>query len=346
MQPDWPRIVVTHWVHKPVLDLLASQGQVIANDTRERWTQDELVNRARDATAMLAFMPDRIDEAFLQACPRLKIVAAELKGYDNIDVEACTQRGVWVSIVPDLLTEPTAELAIALLLGLIRNVLPGDRSVRSGGFRGWRPVLYGATLGGATLGIIGMGAVGRAIARKLPAFGSSVVYHDSEPLDPDAAKTLRAACARELSLEALLARADMLIVAAPLTTGSQHMLDDRRLRRLRRGAYVVNIGRGSVVSEQAVTDLLREGHLAGYAADVFELEDLSRHDRPTGVPAALLTQADKTLFTPHLGSAVDSARRDIAFEAAHCILDALDGRTPRHAVNGDECAVRQRTMGT
>ena len=330
MQSNRPRIVVTYWVHRPVLDLLASHGQVIANDTRERWTQDELVDRARNATALLAFMPDRIDKAFLQACPRLKIVAAALKGYDNIDVKACTQRHVWVSIVPDLLTEPTAELAIALLLGLIRNVLAGDRFVRAGEFRGWRPVLYGATLRDATLGIIGMGAVGRAIARKLHAFGSSVVYHDPEQLDPDTTKSLRA---QPLSLDALLDRADMLIVSAPLTAESQHMLDDRPLRRLKRGAYVVNIGRGSVVSEQAVAELLREGHLAGYAADVFELEDLSRHDCPTDIPTALLAQVDKTLFTPHLGSAVDSARRDIAFEAAHCIIDALEGRTPRHAIN-------------
>lgn len=330
MQTRRPRIVVTHWVHRPVLDLLASHGQVIANDTRDRWPQDELVDRARDATAVLAFMPDRIDDAFLQACPRLKIVAAALKGYDNIDVNACTQRGVWVSIVPDLLTEPTAELAIALLLGLIRNVLPGDRFVRSGEFRGWRPALYGATLRGATLGIIGMGAVGRAIARRLHAFGSAVVYYDPEPLDPDAARTLQA---QALSLDALLDRADMLIVSAPLTAASQLLLDDRRLRRLKRGAYVVNIGRGSVVSEQGVAQLLREGHLAGYAADVFEMEDLSRHDCPTGIPTDLLAQADATLFTPHLGSAVDSARRDIAFEAAHCIVDVLEGRTPRHAID-------------
>ena len=173
VQTNRPRIVVTHWVHRAVLDLLAAHGQVIANDTRERWTQDELIDRAGDATALLAFMPDRIDDAFLQACPRLKIVAAALKGYDNIDVKACAQRDVWVGIVSDLLTEPTAELAIALLLGLIRNVLPGDRFVRSGAFRGWRPLLYGSTLGEATPGIIGMGAVGRAIARRLHALGQS-----------------------------------------------------------------------------------------------------------------------------------------------------------------------------
>ncbi len=333
MQTNRPRIVVTHWAHRAVLDLLASHGQVIANDTRERWTQDDLIDRAGDATALLAFMPDRIDDAFLQACPRLKIVAAALKGYDNIDVKACAQRDVWVSIVPDLLTEPTAELAIALLLGLIRNVLPGDRFVRSGTFRGWRPLLYGATLCEATLGIIGMGAVGRAIARRLHALGAAVAYHDPEPLDSDTAQTLHA---QPLALDALLDRADMLIVSAPLTAASQHLLDERRLRRLKRGAYVVNIGRGSVVSEQAVAELLREGHLAGYAADVFELEDASRPDCPTDIPAALLTQADKTLFTPHLGSAVDSVRRDIAFEAAYSIVDVLEGRTPRHAITPRE----------
>ena len=123
-------------------------------------------------------MPDTVDDAFLAACPRLQIVSAALKGFDNFDVAACTRRGVWFTIVPDLLTEPTADLAVGLLLALTRNIFAGDREVRSGRFAGWRPGLYGAGMTGATAGIVGFGQLGRALARRLVAFGAQVVWHD------------------------------------------------------------------------------------------------------------------------------------------------------------------------
>src|SRR5205085_9552568 len=120
-----------------------------------------------NAEAIMAFMPDRLDADLLDACPRLRIVAGALKGYDNFDHAACTKRGVWLTIVPDLLTVPTAELTIGLMIAVGRNILPGDRLVRTGTFRGWRAQLYGTGLEGSTVGIIGMGAVGRAIAERL-----------------------------------------------------------------------------------------------------------------------------------------------------------------------------------
>src|ERR1700721_1130776 len=183
----------------------------------------------------MVFMPDALDEPFLQSCPNLKIVAAALKGCDNFDIEACTRLGIWFTIVPDLLTEPTAELALALMLGLSRNVLSGDRLIRSGEFQGWRPLLYGTGLAGSTVGIIGYGAVGR--------------------------------------------------------------------------------------------------HLAGYAADTFEMEDWARPDRPREINSRLLRLADRTLFTPHLGSAVAPARLQIELAAAANILQALRGERPAGAIN-------------
>jgi phosphonate dehydrogenase len=165
-----PKVVLTSWVHPEVINRLAEHCDVVPNTTRERLSREEILSRAKDADAIMTFMTDSVDDAFLAACPRLRVVACALKGYDNYDVDACTLRGVWLTNVPDLLTIPTAELTIGLLIGLTRKILQGDRLVRSGSFDGWRPVLYGAGLTGRTLGIIGMGAVGQAIAARLQGY--------------------------------------------------------------------------------------------------------------------------------------------------------------------------------
>jgi phosphonate dehydrogenase len=278
----------------------------------------------------MVFMPDSIDQAFLASCPSLKVIAAALKGYDNFDVDACTRQGVWFSIVPDLLTEPAAELAVGLLLGLSRNITAGDRMVRSGKFKGWRPVLYGTGLAGATIGIVGMGAIGQAVAARLKAFGCRLIYTDPQALERAQATAIGLA---RHPLEGLLAQSDFILMTAPLTPRTRHIINATTLAKTKPGLYLVNVGRGSVVDEAAVAEALASGHIAGYAADVYEFEDWGRHDRPLGIHPGLLASPDKTLFTPHLGSAVDSVRREIALQAAHAILSALKGDPPAGAIN-------------
>lgn len=329
------RIVLTHWVHDEVLDLLRPYGQVVANPGRTTLSREEVLARAGAGDALVAFMPDRIDDAFLARCPRLRVVAGALKGADNIDVAACTERGVWVTVVPDLLTEPTAELAVALLLALLRNVPQGDRHVRAGGYAGWRPVLYGGSLTESRVGILGMGAVGRATARRLRGFGCEIAW-----CDPAVGDGAAGVVGTRLDLPDLLRWSERLVVAAPLTPETFRALDAASLRRLPAGAYVVNVGRGSVVDESAVAAALAAGRLAGYAADVFACEDLSLPDRPREIPPELLALGDRTVFTPHLGSAVDGVRRAIAMAAARSVVDVLEGRAPSGAVNRPEVAVR------
>ena len=311
------RILVTHWVEEEVLELLASAGEVEANRSRGSWSPAEVRARAADKHAIMAFMPDRVDADFLAACPDLRIIACALKGFDNFDRAACARAGVQLSIVPDLLTAPTAELAVGLAIGLGRNIRDGDALVRSGEFTGWRPILYGFGLDGATVGLLGLGAVGRAIADRLAGFGCRIIAHDPAAA-PRADVTL-------LPFEELLAQAELLIAAAPLTPATRHVI---RGPALRRGALLVNIGRGSVVDEASVLAALESGHLGGYAADVFEFEDWLLGGRPAEVSPALRSHP-RTLFTPHLGSAVARVRREIALRAAHNILDALAGRAPR-----------------
>ncbi len=161
----------------------------------------------------MAFMPECIDDAFLAACPDLRVIACALKGYDNFDVTACTRRGVWLTIVPDLLTAPTAELTIGLMIVLCRNIVPSDRLVRGGEFGGWRPILYGTGIDGSTVGLIGAGALGKAVARRLAGFRTTLLYTDNSPLSTDQEEELRL---RRVALDELLGRSDFVLLCLPL----------------------------------------------------------------------------------------------------------------------------------
>jgi phosphonate dehydrogenase len=299
--------------------------------------QDVLVRRARDVRAILAFMPDRLDKRFLEQCPDLGLIAGAFKGSDNVDVDECTARGIWVTVVPDLLTEPTAELGVALLLAVARRLREGDGIVRSGSFHGWRPILYGTGLAGRQVGLVGMGAVGQALAKRLGGFSCRISYHDPKPLPPARERDLKLSRA---TLPELLAQSDHVVLSVPLTADTLGLIGDRVLGGMKPGACLVNIGRGSVVDERAVAAALRSGRLGGYAADVFACEDLSRRDRPKSIPAELLAPELETAFTPHLGSAVGQTRLAISRSAAGSILEFLRGGTPSHAVNRPSSALR------
>jgi len=325
-----PSVVVANWVHPEVHAFLAPHATVIANETREPWTAEALLGRSRDADALIGFMTEAVDDAFLTACPRLKIVACALKGFDNYDVDACTGHGVWVTIVTDLLTAPTAELTVGHLIALGRHMPAGDRAIRSGAFSGWRPTLYGTGLDGSTIGLIGGGAVGKAVARRLAGFRSQLLYWDRAPLTPDQEDALRMTWT---SLADLASRSDFVCVCIPLNADSYRLVDARFLTMMKPGALLVNTARGSVVDENAVADALQSGHLGGYAADVFEMEDWALPERPREVNARLLAMPDRTFFTPHLGSAVERIRRDIAMQAAQDVVEVLQGRRPPHAIN-------------
>ncbi len=328
-----PRVVITHWVHSEVIESLQNTCEVIPNFTRESLPREEILSRARDADALMVFMPDRVDDDFLRDCPRLKIIAGALKGYDNFDVGACNRHRVWFTIVPDLLTAPAAELTIGLLISLTRNILPGDRFVRSGNFQGWRPQFYGVGLQGNTVGIIGMGCIGQAIARRLSVFETETLYADPNPFSSTDEHELRV---RRVSLDELLSKSHFVIVACPLTPETLRLMNTERIGRMRPGSFLINPSRGSIVDENAVGIALSSKHLTGYAADVYELEDWARPDHPSRIPKSLLDQSDRTLFTPHLGSAVSDIRKEIELEAARSILTALDGGVPGGAINRRE----------
>jgi len=337
MIPRQLRILVTNWVHAETLERLSAIGSVDANPNRTAWSRAELQRRAADADAILAFMPDCVDRAFLEHCPRLSIVACALKGCDNFDIAACTESGIWVTIVPDLLTEPTAELALGLAIGLGRMIHEGDAIVRSGSFDGWRPILYGTGLDGATVTVVGMGQVGCAIVKRLGGFGCRILGVDPHAEMPRG--VIRS------DLNPALQESDFIILAAPLTAATRHLIGQDAIGRMRPGALLINVGRGSVVDELAVAAALESGALGGYAADVFEMEDWALPDRPRSIDLRLRVHP-RTLFTPHLGSAVERVRRAIELRAADNIADALAGRRPRDAINNPSMSVAKLTSST
>jgi phosphonate dehydrogenase len=325
-----PRVVVTHWVHSEVTARLAEFCLPVSPSRAEGvWPGSELMARAGSAAGMVTCMADRIDEAFLAACPKLRVVSAVAKGHDNIDLAACTRRGVWVTNLPDMLTAPTAELAVGLMLALLRRITEADAYVHSGGFTGWRPQFYATGLQGATVGIVGMGQLGQAVARRVSAFGATVIYHDPRPVLPAA---VPGSGGQPVSLGQVLARSDVIVLLAPLTPATEGLLDARALGRIRPESFVVNVARGSLVDEHAVADALHSGRLAGYAADVFACEDGCHPGRRSGIPPRLLA-SPRTVFTPHLGSAVDSVRRHMGLAAAGQLHQALTGNRPEYAVN-------------
>jgi phosphonate dehydrogenase len=323
---ELPLVVLTNRVFPETRAALERVARVVANEQLEPWSHDQVIERCREAAGLMVFMTDCIDRRFLEQCPNLQVIGAALKGYDNIDVDAASERGIQVTIVPDLLTEPTAELAVGLMIALGRHIPAGDAGIRKSGFAGWRPQLYGTGISRSTVGIVGFGLVGQAIARLLSGFGCRIVAFDAEPFESPGVEAM--------AFGDVLKSADIVVLGLPLTEATTGLIDAEAIGRMRRGALLVNPARGSLVDEAAVADALESGHLAGYAADVFECEDWARPGRPTAVDARLTGAGAQTVLTPHIGSAVMSVRREIELSAATSIIEALAGKVPGGAING------------
>lgn len=318
-----PQILVAQPIHDEVLQRLAAVAEVHVHRGPDPLSRAELAARLGEADALMGFMTERIDAALLAQAPRLRIVAAALKGADNYDAAACAAAGVWLSIVPDLLSAPTAELAIGLAIALGRHLREGDALVRVGGFAGWRPQLYGRGLDGSTVLVAGLGSLGRAIVQRLRGFDCRVIG-----VDPGAGPVPGI---ERLTLDDALPRADYVLLALPLTPATRQCIDARAIARAPAGTLWVNVGRGSVVDENAMAEALASRHAGGYAADVFAFEDWADPARPEAIPAALRSRTH-TVFTPHLGSAVQRVRLAIEHRAADNILAALAGQAPPDGV--------------
>ena len=270
-----------------------------------------------EADALISLLTVKVDGELLARAPRLRIVANAVVGYDNVDVEACTARGIAVTNTPDVLTDATADLAVALMLAAVRRLPQAERSLRAGEFRGWGFWDYlGGDLRGATLGILGMGRIGQATAQRARAFGMRIRYTNRRPLPHELAASLGA---ESVDWETLLTTSDVLSLHAPATPETRHLLDGDALRRMKPGSYLVNTARGALVDEAALVEVLRDGPLAGAGLDVYERE-------PEVHPGLL--ELDNVVLLPHIGSATTGTREEMATLAARNVREVLAGGEP------------------
>ena len=283
-------------------------------------TPEELRGGVAEADGLLCLLTERVDAPLLDAAPRLRVVANLAVGFDNIDVPAATERGVVVTTTPGVLTEATADLAFALLLGAARRVAEADALVRRGDWSGWGPLqMLGAPVAGRTLGILGLGAIGTAVARRARGFGMPVLYTNRHP-NREAEAELGA---ERVAFDELLARSDVLSLHAPLTDETRGLIDADALARMKPSAVLVNTARGALVDEAALVDALRTGSIAAAGLDVFEHE-------PALSPG--LAALPNTVLLPHLGSATTEARAAMVQLCADNLIEVLSGRpalTPR-----------------
>ncbi|MEO6652907.1 MAG: D-glycerate dehydrogenase [Ilumatobacteraceae bacterium] len=311
------RVVVTGRIPEPGIEMLRSSCDVWA------WDGDEPIPMAiRDeqlatADAALTLLTDRVDQAFLDAAPNLRVVANVAVGYNNIDVEACRARDVQVTNTPGVLTDATADLAMALILMITRRLGEGERLIRSTEPWKWGMfMMLGVGLQGRQLGIVGMGEIGEALAGRARAFGMSIVYHNRRAAGADTEGRLGA---RLVGFDELLETSDVVSLNCPYTESTHHLVDAAALTKMRPTAYIVNTARGPIVDEQALVDALRAGEIAGAALDVFEHEPEVHRG---------LVDLDHVVLVPHLGSATVETRSAMATLAARNVVEVLAGRPP------------------
>jgi glyoxylate reductase len=318
------RIVVTRRIPEPALELLRETTEVWVSPHDRPLTADELHAAVAGADSVLTMLHDSVDEAFFEAAGgQLRCVANVAVGYDNIDVTAATRHGVLVTNTPGVLTDATADLAMALILAVTRRVSEGERLLRARKPWSWHmSFMLGTALQEKSLGIVGLGAIGEATARRARAFGMNVVYTGRRRASEAVESSLGGA--RYLPLDELLPSADVVSLHCPLSPATHHLIDADRLRRMRCDAYLVNTARGPIVDEKALVVALREGVIAGAALDVFEHEPEVDPD---------LLSLDCVVLAPHLGSATRETRTAMALLAAENALAALHGAPPLTPVN-------------
>ena len=297
-------------------------GEVRVNPHDRVATRRELREGVEWCDCLLCLLTDRIDAEVMEWNPRLRIIANCAVGYDNIDIEAATARGIPVTNTPGVLTETTADLTWTLLMACARRLVEADGFMRRGRFRGWGPLMFlGHDIYGKTLGIVGFGRIGYAVARRARGFDMRILYHDLQRADERLEKSVGA---EFVALDKLLQLSDFVSLHPYLSAESVHLIGERELRLMKPTAYLINTSRGAVVDETALVRALQEGWIAGAGLDVYENE-------PKMAPG--LAMCRNAVLLPHIGSATVETRTAMGILAASNIIDLLEGRTPRSIVN-------------
>ena len=298
-RPARPRVIVTRRLTPSVEQRMVELFDTVLSPNDAAMTRDELAAAMADCDVLVPTVTDHINAALIEAAPeRLRMIANFGNGVDHIDLAAAHGRGITVTNTPDVLTEDTADMAMALMVAVPRRLLEGAALIRDGKFTGWSPThMLGQRLYGKRLGIIGMGRIGTAVARRARGFGMAIHYHNRRRLRPELEAEVEATYWE--SLDQMLARMDVISIHCPHTPATFHLLSERRLKLLKPTTYLVNVARGEIVDEAALISMLAKGQLAGAALDVFEHEP--------AVNPKLLAMPNVILL-PHMGSATIEGR--------------------------------------
>jgi len=284
-----------------------------------------IIEKAKNVDALATLLSDKIDAEVFDAAPKLKIVSQMAVGFDNIDLQEATKRGIYVTNTPEVLTDTTADFAWALIMAVARRVVEADKYVHTGQWKvGWHPdMMTGRDVHGATIGIVGAGRIGYAMAKRAKGFDMKILYYDVIPR-PEMERDFGA---KRLDLDSLLKEADFVSVHVPLMKETHHLMNEQRLKMMKKTAYLINNSRGPVVDEKALYKALKEGWIAGAGLDVFEQEPL-----PLDSP---LLKFDSVVVAPHISSASLETRSKMAEMVADNLVSFFEGKKPPNLVNQD-----------
>lgn len=319
MAPKRLSVVVTRRLPDAVEIRLKELFDAELREDDAKMSRDELVEVMKRADVIVPTVTDQIDASMLaQAGDRLKLIANFGAGVDNIDVSSARQRGVLVSNTPGVVTEDTADMALALMLAVTRKIPQGLAEMQAGNWTGWSPLAHlGGRIGGKRLGILGMGRIGQAVARRARAFGMQIHYHNRKRLRPDIEEPLDATYWE--SLDQMVARMDVISINCPHTPSTFHLINARRLKLMKPGAVIINTSRGEVIDENALTRGLRAGEIGGAGLDVFER---GHEVNPR------LRELPNVVLLPHMGSATLEGRMEMGEKVILNIKTFADGHRP------------------
>lgn len=317
-----PRVLITRQIPEQAVHLVQQSCDMQYDPSDQPLTSADLRRAVADKAGMICLVTDHIDAGVLEAGTSLKVVANVAVGYDNIDVEAATRRGIVITNTPGVLTETSADLTWGLLFSIARRIPEGDRFIRAGKWKEWKLLLMlGHDVYERTLGIVGMGRIGQAVARRARGFGMRILYHNRHRVDRSLEAELGATW---VEFPTLLQQADFVTLHIPLSPATTRLIGAAELRLMKPTTYLINTTRGAVVDENALIHALREGQIAGAALDVFEHEP--------DVPQAL-KECDNVVLVPHIASASVATRTRMAVMAAQSLTAVLCGEPPLHVVN-------------
>lgn len=314
------KVFITRRIPETGIQFLREKGyEVVIRDKDGLISEEEIVHGIRNFDGVISMLSDPIGAELLSEAGKCRVIANYAVGTNNIDIEAAAKQGITVTNTPDVLTEATAELAMALLLAATRRIVQADRFAREGKFQGWDPLLLlGKGLDGKTVGIVGMGRIGQAFARMVSGFNARILYYS---------RTKQPVPYPLVDFETLLKESDFISLHLPLTKESRHMFTQHEFNRMKDGVVFINTARGSIVREQGLVNALNTGKISFSGLDVYEFEPRITEE---------LKQMENVVLLPHIGSATEKARNDMAILAAQNVDAVLRGKPPVTPCGHDE----------